>query len=29
MTNAIIRVATARTVVDLVSNKNRSFAMCD
>lgn len=29
MTNAIIRVATASTVVDLASNKNRNFAMCD
>lgn len=29
MTNAIIREATACTVVDLASNKNRSYAMCD
>lgn len=29
MTNAIIREATAGTVVDLASNKNRSDAMCD
>lgn len=29
MTNAIIREATAGTVVDFASNKNRSDAMCD
>lgn len=29
MTNAIIREATACTVVDLASNRNKSYAMCD
>lgn len=29
MTNVIIRAATEGTVVDLASNKKRSYVMCD